>query len=75
MCGEVCLILKEPVERWRNLGGHNLLQLMYQGRKTPSVKYTFLFIPDLFFFAESVSRLTSGFFMTTFFQLLFKYVR
>ncbi len=55
MCGEVCSILKEPVERWRNLRGHNLLQLMYQGRKTPSVNNIVtnanLFIyPGLFLF-------------------------
>ncbi len=26
-------MLKEPVERWRNVNGHNLLQLMYEVRK------------------------------------------
>jgi hypothetical protein len=28
-----CELLKEPVEKWRNVGGHNLLELMYQAGK------------------------------------------
>ncbi len=30
-------MLKEPVERWRNVNGHNLLQLMYEVKKNTSI--------------------------------------
>jgi hypothetical protein len=29
----VPVVCKEPVEKWRNVGGHNLLELMYQAGK------------------------------------------
>ncbi len=36
-------MLKEPVERWRNVNGHNLLQLMYEVQKQLICRVLYLF--------------------------------